>query len=236
MSNPIRIALVSEGPTDRVVIECALRAMLPTRPFVLTQLQPEGSLAFGGLGGGWGGVYRWCKQSARRGDGHLSTDQLLQLEFELLIIHLDADVAGMSYDEVNVAPDADDLALPCERPCPPAADTANELQRVMLSWCGENEFSDRFISCVPSKNTETWVVAMLFPSDSAVTGANFECHANPAARLGQQRKRDRIKKAQRDYQDRSLQLRTEWSRISGVAGLSEARRFRNDVLASVGEL
>ncbi len=36
----MRIALVAEGPTDKVVIEAALRSVIP-RPFVLTQLQPD---------------------------------------------------------------------------------------------------------------------------------------------------------------------------------------------------
>lgn len=232
MSDPIRIALVSEGPTDRVVVECALRAMLATRPFVLVQLQPEGSLAFGGLGGGWRGVYQWCKQSARRGAGQLSMDRLLQ--FALVIIHLDADVAGMQYGDANIVPDASDLALPCEQPCPPAADTSNALRRVVCSWCGAASIPDQAILCVPSKSTEAWVVAMLFPTDSAVNGqTDFECFADPATRLGQQRKRERLRKSQRDYQDRSAQLEVEWERISGATGLSEARRFRADIVEKV---
>lgn len=40
MSEPLRIALVAEGPTDAVVIDAALRAMLPERPFVLKQVFP----------------------------------------------------------------------------------------------------------------------------------------------------------------------------------------------------
>lgn len=57
MSDPLHIALVVEGPTDRIVIEAVLKAMLRDRAFVITQLQPEGSVAFGGLGAGWVGVY-----------------------------------------------------------------------------------------------------------------------------------------------------------------------------------
>ena len=39
----LRIALVAEGPTDFVIIEAALKAILPGA-FILTQLQPEASL------------------------------------------------------------------------------------------------------------------------------------------------------------------------------------------------
>lgn len=41
MSDPLRIALVAEGPTDAVVIEAALRSMLGGRPFVLKQVFPR---------------------------------------------------------------------------------------------------------------------------------------------------------------------------------------------------
>ena len=73
----VRIALVAEGPTDAIVIEAALRAVFASRTFVLQQLQPEGSAAFGEMGTGWVGVYRWCRQTATRGGGRLSHDRLL---------------------------------------------------------------------------------------------------------------------------------------------------------------
>ena len=60
----LRVALVAEGPTDAIVIEAALKALLP-RPFVLTQLQPEPTRPK--LGAGWGGVLRWCHEFALRG-------------------------------------------------------------------------------------------------------------------------------------------------------------------------
>jgi hypothetical protein len=58
MSNPLRIALVAEGPTDAVVIEAALRAILGERSFLLKQVLPEDSSAFGPMGTGWVGVYK----------------------------------------------------------------------------------------------------------------------------------------------------------------------------------
>ena len=62
MSDP-RIALVAEGPTDFVVIEAALKAILQ-RPFVLNQLQPEPTRPE--IGGGWGGVFKWCQEFRQR--------------------------------------------------------------------------------------------------------------------------------------------------------------------------
>ncbi len=96
MSEPLRVALVAEGPTDGVVIEAALRAMLGERLFVLNQIFPEGSSSFGEMGTGWVGIYRWCHQSARRGNGRLSNDQLVFRNYDILVLHLDADVASFS--------------------------------------------------------------------------------------------------------------------------------------------
>ena len=88
MSEPVRLALVAEGPTDAVVVEAALRAILGERDFVLAQLQPEQSEAFGPLGAGWGGVYRWCKQSALHAGGSLGDFRLLLDNYDLLIVPL----------------------------------------------------------------------------------------------------------------------------------------------------
>jgi len=77
MSDPVKIALVSEGITDYVALKAAIESMLEGRSFILTLLQPEAALRSqvqGGrsLGGGWKGVHKWCLQSAVRGGGSLS--------------------------------------------------------------------------------------------------------------------------------------------------------------------
>ena len=78
MSEPLRVAAVVEGPTDAIVLQSILRAVLPDDiDFVLQTLQPEGSAAFGtasfsGTGVGWVGVYRWSRQATREGGGSVS--------------------------------------------------------------------------------------------------------------------------------------------------------------------
>jgi hypothetical protein len=230
MSDPLRVALVAEGPTDRIVIEAALRAMLPDRPFVLRQLQPEGSLAFGELGGGWTGVYRWCRQAAARGRGRLADDALLFENYHLLLLHVDADVAGKRYSDGSVTPQSGDEALPCERPCPPASATTNALRSVLLSWCGEAAVPARTVICMPSKSTEAWVVAALFPHDLAMK-RGIECFPDPQSRLGQQPKSRRIRKRQADYQGIADRLEEAWPRLAAHGELSEAHRFQADFLA-----
>ncbi len=234
MSELLRIAVVAEGPTDTIVIEAALRAIVTDQPFVLTQLQPEGSLAFGETGGGWGGVYRWCKQSLQRGNGRLANDRLVLDSFDVLVIHLDADVAGRKYADSTITPNDGDRKLPCEYACPPPAATTDALRAVLLSWCAERQPPPRVVLCVPSKAMEAWVVASLFPSDAAVIGATaFECFAAPESRLAQQPKRKRIRKAQSDYRDSSAIIQNQWPRIAAPTEFGEAYRFQCDMLAAL---
>lgn len=234
MSEPLRIAVVAEGPTDGIVIEAALRAILPGQPFVLTQLQPEGSVAFGQIGTGWGGVYRWCKQSIQRGNGRLTNDRLVIEAFDLLVIHLDADVARQRYADAAITPDRYDLELPCEQPCPPPAATTDAVRAVLLSWCSEAQAPANVVLCIPSKSTEAWVVAALFPNDAAVVAAvPFECFASPKSRLLQQPKKVRIRKSQSDYRDHSAAIQSQWPRIALPPGLEEAHRFQRDLLAAI---
>ncbi len=232
MSEPLRVALVAEGPTDRIVLDAALRAMLDQRPFILKQLHPEGSSVFNELGTGWVGVYRWCKQSARRGGGRLSSDRLVFNSYDILILHLDADVAGFQYEDGQIQPEPSDRQLPCELPCPPAADTTDVLRLVLLSWFGEDEAPANVVICTPSKNTETWVVKALFPNDKAMR-KNIECFPDPESRLGQQPKQKRIRKSQRHYQDHSEDLRRAWPQL---LVLTEAVRFQRELLGALARL
>jgi hypothetical protein len=226
MSDPLRVALVAEG----VVIEAALRAILADRPFVLQQIFPEGSISFGPLGAGWAGVYRWCRQSSTRGGGRLSNDRLVFQNYDVLILHLDADVAGLRYSDAALTPRTSDRALPCARPCPPAADTTGVLRDVLLSWCGEAATPARTVICMPSKSTEAWVVAALFPGDPAVQ-PDIECLPDPATRLSQQPIDRRIRKATNPYRAHADQFRAAWPSITAVLG--EAGRFQTEFLAAV---
>lgn len=240
MSKPLRVAVVVEGPTDGVVIHAALEAILQGRSFVLTRLFPETSAAFGTLGTGWAGVYRWCHASAKRGGGTLSQDRLLFSlgRYDLLIIHLDADVAAEKYANNSITPMASDLPLPCDKPCPPPKDTVNELQKVLLSWCGETSVPSRTVLCIPSKSTEAWVMAALFPQDREMLrtgpGKGWECHPDPASRLAQQPKGMRISKKEVQYKEKQPDITAAWSGICGY--MTEAARFSTDFTKAVTAL
>ena len=234
MSDTLRIALVAEGITDYEVLNAAIESMLVGRSFVLTLLQPEGSVAFSGggnagsFGGGWKGVYRWCLQATLRSDGKLRDDPLF-LGYDLLLLHLDADVAGE--DPVNsLVPELVGV-LPCVQPCPPPSATTDALRKVILSWVGEAITPPKTVLCTPSKSTEAWVMAAIFPKDKEVVKPGWECYPKPENRLGQQPKKKRFAKNQPDYETRKSAIQTGWPSV--VARLTEARRFQDDFVAAI---
>lgn len=236
MSSTIRIALVAEGITDHVVIKASIESMLGGRSFDLKLLQPEGSVAFtgggdaGALGGGWRGVYKWCQQSVdrRRKVG----EDFLFHTYDLLILHLDADVAGEdpANDKYDPLPELEG-SLPCEQPCPPASDTTGKLRLQMLSWMQLNCPTKQIVLCTPSKSTEAWVMAACFPHDREMKSKGWECHPEPEARLGQQPKKQRFSKKHADYEHRFSALREAWPDV--VSKLSEARRFNDEFHSAI---
>jgi hypothetical protein len=234
MSEPLRIALVAEGETDKVVVGAAIAALVGDRSYVLRLLQPEDSLALGpvepftGLkSGGWGGVYHWCHGVVQR-SGQLREDALF-MAYDILILHLDADVAGKKYSDCSIIDPVNDL--PCEQPCPPPAGTTDKLRQVLLRWCGETAVPPQTVLCTPSKSTEAWVVAALFPQDAEMQRKGWECHPNPESRLGVQPLAARIRKSKADYQSKQQDITAAWGRLR--IDLSEAGRFSTDFVNAV---
>ena len=184
MSEPLRIAAAVEGPTDAIVLRAALDHCLKNKAdFVFETLQPEGSVAFDSASGtGWGGVYRWALQSAEEGGGSVSGSTALSFH-DLLIVQVDADVAGKTYASARIYdPPCQDL--PCEQPCPPPNQTTNALRTVMLRWLGEARCPSQVVLCTPSKSIEAWVVAAVWPTNRIIRRGNWECHQNPEGQLG----------------------------------------------------
>ena len=237
MSEPLRVAAVVEGPTDAIVLQAILTAVLPGRDFDLQRLQPEESLAFdtvsfGETGSGWGGVYRWSRQFAREGGGSVSGSSALTYH-DLLIVHVDADVAGKRYADGNIQ-DAPSEDLPCEEPCPPPEDTTDALRAVVLNWLGERNCPPRIVLCTPSKSTDAWVVAAVWPENKQVLRPDWECRPNPGDQLTALPLGRRFEKSQSDYRQRSVELTEGWPSVS--QGLTEAARFEAEFLAALRQL
>lgn len=229
MSDP-RIGLVAEGPTDYELINAALKAVLQ-RPFVLTLLQPEPSLPT--LGNGWGGVMKWCDETSQRHTGSLDADPTLAL-FDLLIIHLDVDVALKQYADCGspvekMATERVWPRLPCNQPCPPVAATCVALQAVLLGWLGNAQPGAKTVLCLPAQSTGAWLVAALLPA-THMRCQGLEC--NPAAEAGlatlpiaQRVKR----KSQIEYRRHASALERNWDAVKALCG--QANSFEQAVIA-----
>jgi hypothetical protein len=89
------VRLVCEGSTDHVVLEAVLFAHLNSPDFRVSRIQPDES-RYGGdagpHGGGWKGVRGWC-QSVRDAGGIKAVGALPE-DVDLLVIHIDADIAA----------------------------------------------------------------------------------------------------------------------------------------------
>ncbi|MCA9680793.1 MAG: hypothetical protein KC457_01255 [Myxococcales bacterium] len=170
--------MVCEGPTDVEV----LRGILSTYigDYTLRVLQPEGS-AYGGdagpHGGGWKGVRSWCHTVATAGG--FETVLPANPPIDLLIIHIDADIA----DEAEIA---------VAEPCPPPMPTIRALERLLLTWLGLEEGApDNLALWIPSKSTEAWILRAFFPQlpqaqpcrDLSPGTACIECIDEPAREL-----------------------------------------------------
>lgn len=229
MSEP-RIALIAEGPTDAIIIEAALVALLP-KPFVLTLLQPEATLP--AMGSGWGGVLKWCDAFAKRGAATLSADPLFSA-YDLLIVHIDADVTGFRYADLGPAAPALAAArswpvLPCACACPPSSPCADAMRARLLAWAGVARAEPGAVLCVPSMSVEAWIVAArasLYPG----LIAGLECDRSLSNRLGQQPKASRLKKSTREYRPLAADVTRAWAAVRATC--AQAERFSLEVLSA----
>lgn len=225
----LRVALVAEGPTDAVVIEAALKALLP-RPFVLTQLQPEATRPKSGTG--WGGVLRWCLDFAARGYTSFEDDPTLP-GFDLFVIHVDADVAEGKYADVSseiaeVAAQRGWPGLPNVVPCPPPTGSADFMRTSVLSWAALQALGPKTVLCVPSKAIDAWLAAAVFGNGHRLLGG-LECDLNLEAQLAALPKSERVKKTTREYRAREGQIAAAWSDVRQRC--SQAERFTREVAA-----
>ncbi len=233
-----RIGIVVEGITDRIVIESALNHIFANCTYTLIQLQPELSDGFdnggfGSTGSGWGGVYRWCQQIVNM-DMALVDNPSLQ-KFDIIIIHLDADVAEKNYSDANIKnPIKKDL--PCVQPCPPASNSIQKLELVVLGWLNlKEQLPNQFVMCIPSKCTETWVAIALYGQSDEGILVEIECNPNIENYLAQKPAKERLirnrngkmKKITQKYSEKSEQIKNQWDYITQKC--NQANKFTEDM-------
>lgn len=222
----LRIALIAEGPTDYVIIEAALKAILP-HPFIMTQLQPEATQPE--MGSGWGGVLKWCYTASNRLAEPVTADPTLS-GYDMVIIHLDVDVTGFSY--ANCGADVAQMAverkwqnLPLTCVCPPAANCADALVPVIESWLGAASLGQAVL-CLPSQSSGTWLAAAYLPAGHELLANEPECNdvEGPLARLPMKL---RVKKSRREYQAKAPTLTQNWNNVKQLC--NQAVRFEERI-------
>jgi hypothetical protein len=230
MFEPVRVAFVMEGPTDYVALRAAVRALLNGRDFEPTVIWPEldENLAAQSAGG-WGGVYKWCRQAVEQAGGPVRSNPIFELH-DVLVIQVDADVARSKYSDYKIT-DAPNNDLPCQKDCPPPSATTDALRAVMLGWLSEDSMPPGAVLCTPSKSIETWVLVALFPNDESAKKSNIECRWDGEVRL---RKYGLIRSGQKlvdEYEANEDGIRAAWPGVRGKC--SEAERFSQEFLALV---
>lgn len=171
--SPVRIGLVTEGPTDQLVIRELVPAFLEissvkNTSLEFTNLQPtQDRTSTTGTAGGWECVYKWClsNRPSRRDSGTpghtLFAEGMDATACDVILVHMDSDVCEqISFRGLNHylnIPDA--IASPYER--------GSFIRQVIESWLwpdGRHGDSEYIIS--PAVEAiEAWLVAGL-SSDS----------------------------------------------------------------------
>lgn len=238
----LRIAIVAEGRTDQVVLTAALRAICPEEP-IIRRLLPERLGRFETTSAdsaaneqGWCGVLQWCLRNRRIEGGAVEDNPALRVKpFDLLVLHLDADVAEAkySYCKKEIAEQAARLEQlpavdPSPAPCPPVGQIVHAVKRVLYSWLSPSIPGLRTIVCIPSKDIESWVAAALPKECNIGIDGDIECDPNVFSRLQLLPKGLRIRrKREGEYKKQSQRITESWPKVREKC--SQAHAFERDV-------
>lgn len=227
-----RIYFVTEGPTDKIVIEGLIDHWLSGEDFIPRYIQPPSSAYAEGLdtnlSDGWKGVRDWC--AGKRTGGPAGRDEALE-QADCLIIHIDADVAT----------DPDFKTPAFNGPCPPARNACDWIRNHLISLLGEI-LPPNVVLCIPSYDLEAWLLCALHP-EVADENQPVECRESPETLLFQRppyrlvrRKDGRLRKVTERYKRSLSAIVKGW--IYCTAGESprcpEALRFENDTKLVLG--
>ncbi|NDY58157.1 hypothetical protein G3N56_15585 [Desulfovibrio sulfodismutans] len=235
MSN-LYIGLVSEGPTDTIIIQSALQAILD-HPFVLSPIQPESPP--GQLGAGWSGVYRWCRQIASPNYYSLLQHPSLML-FNIIIIQVDADVAFSSYSSANICDNINN-DLPCAEDWPPITRSIENLKLTISKWTHPTNHDKKTVLCIPSYCIETWLAVALFGKSDPILMSNIEQNTNIYNYIYAKSKTIRFirfkdgkpKKIKSKYIEYKDRLTSEWNYITRHC--TQAIDFQNHILFAASQ-
>jgi hypothetical protein len=203
----MHIGVVAEGPSDLLLLEALILALLPDAH--ITPIQPDVTLS-AHRGAGWRGVQAWCEEFG----SSLATFMRAVVgdELDRLVIHCDCSMSQ------NVG---------ARRDCPPARDTADALRAVLLgSWLGLGAQPDWLVFATPSECSDTWIVAALVPpyAPGEIECISAEATENVLVARGHLRaKEGKVQKAAGRYVPLVEQLITQLATVRERC--TEAERF-----------
>ena len=166
------IGIVSEGPTDHMVLKAAIDRITGEENRYLS-LQPEPDM-MGRYGNGWKGVWRWCKET----DSVNMLMQEVQPGIDAIVIQMDGDVirkekeshclcgSTVCEDKGKVFPlyceKAKDEKCPVELPCESHENgirgRVNQGVSILTMAIGKADMTHISI-VIPCDSTDAWVVA-----------------------------------------------------------------------------
>lgn len=230
----LRIAIAAEGRTDFYIIKSALDGILAglSITFRPTMLQPE--ITNPKARNGWAGVANWCSTISQRHKGEFDDDPFF-FGFDVVIIHVDADVASKSYSHENQF--FEDKAvrlgwnpLPCNEHCPPPTASCARVADCTQSWLAGRRIGGKLVLCLPAQSSGTWFAhAVMPPGDGVLLGG--ECDPRVEGRLATLPMDRRIKKNSKEYRDLIPQVADRWADIK--AACTQASQFESDFLAAL---
>lgn len=157
------VGIIAEGPTDVEVIEGILRTVFAKDTFCFRTISPtpqELQSQRKKEGFGWGGVYRVCKDLREK----LEMLTLMGAAFDLLVIHVDGDVAYKDYADIEEQPLQNDL--PCASVTAEVQEAGSSLEDVVCQWLNHStDISIPVVLCLPFLSTETWAGQLLYPGE-----------------------------------------------------------------------
>lgn len=152
----VSVGIIAEGPHDITIIAAAIKAMYPDRVFQFTQIQPSDE--YPKYGGGWGGVYKACRNLKNR----LILQELLGTAYDILVIHIDGDVCSERYSNASIS-DYELQDLPCINNDESINMNCERLMSVVTRWIGGEIPNISF--CIPYLSTDLWAAYSLYTNE-----------------------------------------------------------------------
>jgi hypothetical protein len=168
----VKIRIISEGPTDQLVIKNLVDAYLANQPeidfeldFVDGQPTTDKTSMTGSTEGGWGMVYKWCllnppvEREARYFGKGLFANGMDDASCDALLINMDSDICEEIKDK--------SIILPVPNKNSPSIERGTFVKNVIESWLWPDlvVHDNKHIIAPSVEAIEAWLVAGLSDTD-----------------------------------------------------------------------